>query len=668
MKQRFYLLICIALFFINQMAAENGSRLWLRQSGGAGASVEVLSRHASATLNIAAEELRQSWRGNPVILAIEKDKALAADGFKIVCSEGKIRVISPTGTGLLYAAYHLLRLQESGQAIASTTENPAYTLRILNHWDNTDRTVERGYAGESLWDWEKLPHTLSQSYKDYARANASIGINGTVLNNVNASPEILSAEYLNKVKALADVFRPYGIRVYLSVNFASPMVLDSLPTADPLDKRVIRWWKKKAGEIYGLIPDFGGFLVKANSEGQPGPCDFGRTHADGANMLADALKPHKGVVMWRAFVYSPSDADRAKQAYLEFKPLDGNFRSNVIVQVKNGPVDFQPREPYSPLFGAMRHTPLMVEFQITQEYLGHSNHLVYLAPMWKEFFGLVPPSTLKAVAGVSNIGSDANWCGHPFAQANWYAFGRLAWNPSLSSEAIADEWLRQTFSKEKEFVEPIGRLMLRSHEAAVDYMMPLGLHHIFAWGHHYGPEPWCNVPGARPDWMPSYYHRAGTNGIGFDRSHTGSHATAQYPDSLCRLYDDPSTCPEQYLLWFHHLPWNHRMKSGRTLWDELCHRYDSGVQQVREFQKTWDRVESLIDAERFRDVQSRLKTQLRDAVWWKDACLLYFQEFSKLPIPYGIERPIHELEELKKIVLPISNFECPDSRLLNRNR
>lgn len=668
MKQRFYLLICIALFFINQMAAENGSRLWLRQSGGAGASVEVLSRHASATLNIAAEELRQSWRGNPVILAIEKDKALAADGFKIVCSEGKIRVISPTGTGLLYAAYHLLRLQESGQAIASTTENPAYTLRILNHWDNTDRTVERGYAGESLWDWEKLPHTLSESYKDYARANASIGINGTVLNNVNASPEILSAEYLNKVKALADVFRPYGIRVYLSVNFASPMVLDSLPTADPLDKRVIRWWKKKAGEIYGFIPDFGGFLVKANSEGQPGPCDFGRTHADGANMLADALKPHKGVVMWRAFVYSPSDADRAKQAYLEFKPLDGNFRSNVIVQVKNGPVDFQPREPYSPLFGAMRHTPLMVEFQITQEYLGHSNHLVYLAPMWKEFFGLVPPSTLKAVAGVSNIGSDANWCGHPFAQANWYAFGRLAWNPSLSSEAIADEWLRQTFSKEKEFVEPIGRLMLRSHEAAVDYMMPLGLHHIFAWGHHYGPEPWCNVPGARPDWMPSYYHRAGANGIGFDRSRTGSHATAQYPDSLCRLYDDPSTCPEQYLLWFHHLPWNHRMKSGRTLWDELCHRYDSGVQQVREFQKTWDRVESLIDAERFRDVQSRLKTQLRDAVWWKDACLLYFQEFSKLPIPYGIERPIHELEELKKIVLPISNFECPDSRLLNRNR
>ena len=668
MKQRFYLLICIALFFINQMAAENGSRLWLRQSGGAGASVEVLSRHASATLNIAAEELRQSWRGNPVILTIEKDKALAADGFKIVCSEGKIRVISPTGTGLLYAAYHLLRLQESGQAIASTTENPAYTLRILNHWDNTDRTVERGYAGESLWDWEKLPHTLSESYKDYARANASIGINGTVLNNVNASPGILSAEYLNKVKALADVFRPYGIRVYLSVNFASPMVLDSLPTADPLDKRVIRWWKKKAGEIYGLIPDFGGFLVKANSEGQPGPCDFGRTHADGANMLADALRPHKGIVMWRAFVYSPSDADRAKQAYLEFKPLDGNFRSNVIVQVKNGPVDFQPREPYSPLFGAMRHTPLMVEFQITQEYLGHSNHLVYLAPMWKEFFGLVPPSTLKAVAGVSNIGSDSNWCGHPFAQANWYAFGRLAWNPSLSSEAIADEWLRQTFSKEKEFVEPIGRLMLRSHEAAVDYMMPLGLHHIFAWGHHYGPEPWCNVPGARPDWMPSYYHRADDNGIGFDRSHTGSHATAQYPDSLCRLYDDPSTCPEQYLLWFHHLPWNHRMKSGRTLWDELCHRYDSGVQQVKEFQKTWDRVESLIDAERFRDVQSRLKTQLRDAVWWKDACLLYFQEFSKLPIPYGIERPIHELEELKKIVLPISNFECPDSRLLNRNR
>ncbi|AVM52690.1 alpha-glucuronidase [Bacteroides zoogleoformans] len=668
MKHRLYLLICITLSFINQMAAENGSRLWLRQSGEAGASVEVSSRRASATLNLAAEELRQAWKGNPVTLSIERDKALAADGFKIVCGEGRVRVSSPTGTGLLYAAYHLLRLQESEQVIASTTENPAYTLRILNHWDNIDRTVERGYAGQSLWDWERLPHNLSERYKEYARANASVGINGTVLNNVNASPVILSAEYLNKVKALADVFRPYGIRVYLSVNFASPMALDSLPTADPLDKRVVGWWKKKVREIYSLIPDFGGFLVKANSEGQPGPCDFGRTHAEGANMLADALKSHKGIVMWRAFVYSPSDADRAKQAYLEFKPLDGRFRPNVIVQVKNGPVDFQPREPYSPLFGAMRHTSLMVEFQITQEYLGHSNHLVYLAPMWKEFFGLVPPSTLKAVAGVSNIGSDANWCGHPFAQANWYAFGRLAWNPSLSSEAIADEWLRQTFSKEKEFVEPIGRLMAESHEAAVDYMMPLGLHHIFAWGHHYGPEPWCNVPGARPDWMPSYYHRAEESGIGFDRSHTGSRATAQYPDSLCRLYDNPSTCPEQYLLWFHHLSWSHRMKSGRTLWDELCHRYDSGVQQVREFQKTWDRVESLIDAERFRDVQSRLKTQLRDAIWWKDACLLYFQEFSKLAIPYNIERPIHELEELKKIVLPISNFECPDSRLLNRNR
>ena len=668
MKHRFYLLICIALFFINQMAAENGSRLWLRQSGRAGASVEVLPRHASATLNLAAEELRQSWRGNSITLSIEKDKALAADGFRIVCSEGRIRMSSPTETGLLYGAYHLLRLQESGQAIASTTENPAYTLRILNHWDNTDRTIERGYAGQSLWDWEKLPHTLSERYKEYARANASIGINGTVLNNVNASPEILSAEYLSKVKTLADVFRPYGIRVYLSVNFASPMALDNLPTADPLDKRVIRWWKKKVREIYSLIPDFGGFLVKANSEGQPGPCDFGRTHADGANMLADALKPHKGIVMWRAFVYSPSDADRAKQAYLEFKPLDGQFRPNVIVQVKNGPVDFQPREPYSPLFGAMQHTSLMVEFQITQEYLGHSNHLVYLAPMWKEFFGLVPPSTLKAVAGVSNIGTDANWCGHPFAQANWYAFGRLAWNPSLSSEAIADEWLRQTFSKEKEFVEPIGRLMLQSHEVAVDYMMPLGLHHIFAWGHHYGPEPWCNVPGARPDWMPSYYHRADNKGIGFDRSHTGSHATAQYPDSLYRLYDNPATCPEQYLLWFHHLPWSHRMKNGRTLWDELCHRYDSGVQRVREFQKTWDKTEGLIDAERFRDVQSRLKTQLRDAVWWKDGCLLYFQEFSKLAIPYDIERPIHELEELKKITLPISNFECPGSELLNSNR
>lgn len=669
MKYRIFSLFYIAIVFVTQMAAEDGSHLWLRLP--VNAHAEISAPRQSPTLNIAVEELQQAWKGAPVRLVIQKDKQLQAEGFRIRHEDNKITLTSPTETGLLYAAYHLLRMQETGQNVveAQTTENPAYNLRILNHWDNMDRTVERGYAGQSLWNWEELPNTLSDRYKEYARANASIGINGTVLNNVNASPKILSAEYLQKVKALADIFRPYGLRVYLSVNFASPMALDSLSTADPLDKEVIRWWKNKVKEIYRIIPDFGGFLVKANSEGQPGPCDFGRTHAEGANMLADALKPYKGIIMWRAFVYSPSDADRAKQAYLEFEPLDGQFRNNVIVQVKNGPIDFQPREPYSPLFGAMQHTPLMAEFQVTQEYLGHSNHLAYLAPMWKEFFEFVAPASLKAVAGVANIGTDANWCGHTFAQANWYAFGRLAWQPSLSSGNIADEWLKQTFgSQPSDISAQLKKMMLDSHEAVVNYMMPLGLHHIFAWGHHYGPEPWCSIPGARPDWLPSYYHRADKQGIGFDRSSKGSNAVAQYPETLAKQYDNIDTCPEEYLLWFHHVPWSHRMKSGRSLWDELCHHYDNGVRQVRDFQKIWDAAEKYIDAERFHEVQSKLKIQARDAVWWKDACLLYFQEFSGMPIPYEIERPIHELKDLQKVHLPISNYECPTKELLNKNR
>lgn len=669
MKYRIFSLFYIAIVFVTQMAAEDGSHLWLRLP--ANAHAEISAPRQSPTLNIAVEELQQAWKGAPVRLVIQKDKQLQPEGFRIRHEDNKITLTSPTETGLLYAAYHLLRMQETGQNVveAQTTENPAYNLRILNHWDNMDRTVERGYAGQSLWNWEELPNTLSDRYKEYARANASIGINGTVLNNVNASPKILSTEYLQKVKALADIFRPYGLRVYLSVNFASPMALDSLSTADPLDKEVIRWWKNKVKEIYRIIPDFGGFLVKANSEGQPGPCDFGRTHAEGANMLADALKPYKGIVMWRAFVYSPSDADRAKQAYLEFEPLDGQFRNNVIVQVKNGPIDFQPREPYSPLFGAMQHTPLMAEFQVTQEYLGHSNHLAYLAPMWKEFFEFVAPASLKAVAGVANIGTDANWCGHTFAQANWYAFGRLAWQPSLSSGNIADEWLKQTFgSQPSDISAQLKKMMLDSHEAVVNYMMPLGLHHIFAWGHHYGPEPWCSIPGARPDWLPSYYHRADKQGIGFDRSSKGSNAVAQYPETLAKQYDNIDTCPEEYLLWFHHVPWSHRMKSGRSLWDELCHHYDNGVRQVRDFQKIWDAAEKYIDAERFHEVQSKLKIQARDAVWWKDACLLYFQEFSGMPIPYEIERPIHELKDLQKVHLPISNYECPTKELLNKNR
>lgn len=676
MRKVTYLVIAILLSIPFAIKAEDGSRLWLRMGTNGHAQISA-PKHTQKTLDIAVKELRQSWKGEPVTLQLRKDNSLKREGFHIRQTPTEISMTSPTETGLLYAAYCLLRMQETGQCSKDSTmeitKNPAYEYRILNHWDNLDGTVERGYAGRSLWDWETLPSTTTGTsttdrYVEYARANASIGINGTVLNNVNASYQILSGTYLNKVKALADIFRPYGIRVYLSVNFASPMQLGKLSTADPLNKEVIKWWKQKAKEIYHLIPDFGGFLVKANSEGQPGPCDFGRTHAEGANMLADALKPYRGIVMWRAFVYNPSDADRAKQAYQEFKPLDGKFRENVIIQIKNGPIDFQPREPYSPLFGAMKRTKEMVEFQITQEYLGASNHLVYLAPLWKEFFNLVSPSSLKAIAGVANIGTATNWCGHPFAQANWYAFGRLAWDPQLSAKEIADEWIKQTFTNNAAFVKPVTDMMLLSREAAVNYMMPLGLHHLFAWGHHYGPEPWCNIPGARADWMPAYYHKADKEGIGFDRSHTGSNATAQYPEALAQTYNNLNTCPEMYLLWFHHVPWTHRMKSGHTLWEELCYKYDQGVQQVRSFQKVWDSLKECIDLQRFNEVQSRLRIQVRDAGWWKDACLLYFQTFSGLPIPYDIERPIHSLDELQKIKFPITNYECPTEAILNQRR
>lgn len=649
--------------------AEDGSRLWLRQTPVNQASVCCLV--TSPTLAVAREELAALWQGGEVDLQLcadETHRRLGKEGYTIRTSEGKTVLEAATEQGLLYATYHLLRLQAEGADCTrlDIQEKPAFDIRVLNHWDNLDGTIERGYAGRSLWKWEDLTDSVSARYREYARANASVGINGTVLNNVNASPEILSSDYLQKVRKLADVFRPYGIKVYLSVNFASPMKLGGLSTADPLDEEVARWWKEKVQEIYGLIPDFGGFLVKANSEGQPGPCDYGRTHAEGANMLAEALKPYGGIVMWRAFVYSPSDADRAKQAYLEFQPLDGRFRDNVMVQVKNGPIDFQPREPYSPLFGAMPHTPLMVEFQITQEYLGHSNHLAYLATMWNEFYRYVQPSSLKGVAGVVNVGDNVNWCGHDFAQANWYAYGRLAWNPDLSAEEIAREWLAQTFTTDRRFVEPMTQVMMESREAVVDYMMPLGLHHIFAWGHHYGPEPWCEVPGARADWLPSYYHQADKEGLGFDRSRTGSDAVSQYPDSLARVFDSLEQCPEEYLLWFHHVNWNQKLRSGRSLWDELCYKYQKGVDEVRAFQRIWKDMQPYVDAERYQAVAERLDIQARDAVWWKDACLEYFRTFSKKKYPEGVEPPVFTLKELKKVKLPISNYECPTSGMLPR--
>lgn len=668
MNKRFWSSVCF-LSLVLTLWAEDGSRLWLRQTPVNQASVRCLV--TSPTLAVAREELAALWQGGEVDLELCADEThhrLGKEGYTIRTSEGKTVLGAATEQGLLYATYHLLRLQAEGADCTrlDIQEKPAFDIRVLNHWDNLDGTVERGYAGRSLWKWEELTDTVSARYREYARANASVGINGTVLNNVNASPEILSAGYLQKVRKLADVFRPYGIRVYLSVNFASPMKLGGLSTADPLNEEVARWWKEKVQEIYGLIPDFGGFLVKANSEGQPGPCDYGRTHAEGANMLAEALKPYGGIVMWRAFVYSPSDADRAKQAYLEFQPLDGRFRDNVMVQVKNGPIDFQPREPYSPLFGAMPHTPLMVEFQITQEYLGHSNHLAYLATMWKEFYRYVRPSSLKGVAGVVNVGDHVNWCGHDFAQANWYAYGRLAWNPALSAKEIAREWLAQTFTTDRRFVGPMTQVMMDSREAVVDYMMPLGLHHIFAWGHHYGPEPWCEVPGARADWLPSYYHQADKEGLGFDRSRSGSDAVSQYPDSLARVFDSLEQCPEEYLLWFHHVNWNQKLRSGRSLWDELCYKYQKGVDEVRAFQRIWKDMQPYVDAERYQAVAERLDIQARDAVWWKDACLEYFRTFSKKKYPEGVEPPVFTLKELKKVKLPISNYECPTSGMLPR--
>lgn len=624
---------------------------------------------AVTPVDLARKELRDNYKGK-VSLRLKKDKTLGRDGFRIIPGKDGVTVSANDGRGLLYGVYHLLR--QTHEPVAETVSVPAYGLRILNHWDNLDGTIERGYAGKSLWKWDELPDSVSPRYEEYARLNAMTGINGTVLNNVNASSKILSGEYLAKVARLADVFRPYGIRVYLSVNFASPMQLGGLPTADPLDPAVAEWWNTKCDEIYRLIPDFGGFLVKANSEGQPGPCDFGRTHAEGANMLARALKPHDGIVMWRSFVYSPSDADRAKQAYLEFKPLDGKFDDNVIVQIKNGPVDFQPREPFSPLFGAMPSTPQMVEFQITQEYLGHSNHIAWLAPMWEEFFRDVSPSSLVAAAGVANVGDSDNLTGHPLARANWYAFGRLAWNPSLTSRDIILEWLPQAIEgydrMPADVREGLADMMLGSREAVVDYMMPLGLHHIFAFGHHYGPEPWCDVEGARPDWLPRYYHRADTAGIGFDRSASGSDAVSQYPDKYRELYGDADKCPESLLLWFHHVPWDRKMKSGATLWDEMCRRYQRGCDKVADMQRQWAAAREYVDPELFRDVEDKLTIQARDAQWWKDACLLYFGQFSGMPIPDDVTPPVHTLDELMKVSLPITNYECPSKELLNSRR
>lgn len=646
-----YLILSLAFAFALTTKAQiflqktsDGSMLWLNKQCYNTCLVKGMT-DKDATLSIAKDELTKYYKGKEVSIRIDPLLNLG-EGYMLTDSS----IIASSSIGILYGAYDLLRLQETGNlSHLSKTEKPAVNLRILNHWDNLDGSIERGYAGKSIWKWDEIILDKAGEFKNiskdlrnrlitYARSNASIGINDAVLNNVNASPQMMTSEYLHKVKVIADIFRPYGIRVYLSINFASPMALGYTKTADPLDMKVQLWWKKKAKEIYASIPDFGGFLVKANSEGQPGPGDYHRSHADGANMLADALKPFGGIVMWRSFVYGANHKgeDRVKQAVSEFKYQDGKFRDNVILQSKNGPLDFQPREPYAPIFDNIHQTPQIAELQITQEYLGQSKHLVYLAPMWKEFFRFVSPDKLKGIAGVSNIGDNANWCGHPFSQANWYAFGRLAWNPSISSEEIAHEWLIQTYEcKDERFTKPVEMMMLTSREACVNYMMPLGLHHIFKFDHHYGPEPDGFKAEYPLEWCPVYYHQADSNGIGFNRSSDGTDAVGQYPEPYRSLYDNLATCPEEYLLWFHHVPWNYRMKSGSTLWEELCMRYNMGVSMVETYRDYWHTSTKEYMKDHITEwemTDSLLNVQLASAKEWRDVCLKYFQTFSKMNI------------------------------------
>lgn len=646
-----YLILSLAFAFALTTKAQiflqktsDGSMLWLNKQCYNTCLVKGMT-DKDATLSIAKDELTKYYKGKEVSIRVDPLLNLG-EGYMLTDSS----IIASSSIGILYGAYDLLRLQETGNlSHLSKTEKPAVNLRILNHWDNLDGSIERGYAGKSIWKWDEIILDKAGEFKNisknlrnrlitYARSNASIGINGAVLNNVNASPQMMTSEYLHKVKVIADIFRPYGIRVYLSINFASPMALGYTKTADPLDMKVQLWWKKKAKEIYASIPDFGGFLVKANSEGQPGPGDYHRSHADGANMLADALKPFGGIVMWRSFVYGANHKgeDRVKQAVSEFKYQDGKFRDNVILQSKNGPLDFQPREPYAPIFDNIHQTPQIAELQITQEYLGQSKHLVYLAPMWKEFFSFVSPDKLKGIAGVSNIGDNANWCGHPFSQANWYAFGRLAWNPSISSEEIAHEWLILTYGcKDERFTKPVEMMMLTSREACVNYMMPLGLHHIFKFDHHYGPEPDGFKAEYPLEWCPVYYHKADAKGIGFDRSSDGTDAVGQYPEPYRSLYDNLATCPEEYLLWFHHVPWNYRMKSGSTLWEELCMRYNMGVSMVETYRDYWHTSTKEYMKDHITEwemTDSLLNVQLASAKEWRDVCLKYFQTFSKMNI------------------------------------
>ena len=703
-------LVLTSILPVQQLRAEDGYELWLRyrpvESAHAGeyrgAVMQLVAAATTPTQIVTRAELRRGLGGllgaavplsdvvtsngalivgtpasSPLVGKLELDTdQLGGDGYlirSVVVDGHRATVIAANDDlGALYGAFHFLRLLQTRQSLDRIDVRvvPRIKLRVLNHWDNLDGHVERGYAGASIWDWHKLPDWVDPRYTDYARANASLGINGTVLNNVNSNALSLTPMYLAKAAALANVLRPYGIRVYLSARFSAPKEIGGMKTADPLDPAVRRWWKDKAGEIYKMIPDFGGFLVKANSEGQPGPQDYGRSHADGANMLADALAPHGGVVMWRAFVYSSEQPDdRAKQAYTEFVPLDGTFRDNVIVQVKNGAIDFQPREPFHPLFGAMPKTPLMMEFQITKEYLGFATHLAYLGALYQETLqsdtmaqgqgstvaqvidGSLHGHKVTGMAGVANIGTDRNWSGSHFDQANWYAYGRLAWNPSQSSREIARDWVRMTFSNDQPFVDSVVDMMMGSREAVVDYMTPLGLHHLMGRDHHYGPGPWV-AGGPRADWTSVYYHRADRNGIGFDRSATGSNAVAQYAPPLADSFGDVKRVPEQFLLWFHHLPWDYRTRSGRPLWDELVHRYTRGVNEVKKMRTTWDGLRGHVDDERHAQVAAFLAIQQKEAQWWRDASIAYFQHVNGLPLPPGYAPPAQPLEYYEALSFP----------------
>ena len=661
MKKFFTTLLAVCC--AGMMLADNGHGLWLKNATPKKAASVTVKAEQTPTIQVAKDELQQAWLGGKVTLQIEEIAAESAEAFAIEIKEGKATICAKSDIGLLYGAYHLLRMQNSGANVQDTTllETPAFAVRILNHWDNLDGTVERGYAGPSIF-WAPTP-AQPQLIKDYARANASIGINATVLNNVNASVKMLDRNYLEKVKAFADIMRPYGVKAYLAVNFASP--IREVGTADPLDPRVPEWWVKKCNEIYDMIPDFGGFLVKANSEGQPGPNDYGRSHSQGANMLAKALKSHGGIVMWRSFVYAANDPDRAKQAFQEFKPLDGQFEDNVIIQIKNGPVDFQPREPFTPLFGALDKTKEMVEFQVTQEYLGHSNHIAYLGTMWEEFYNYVKPSTLVAASGVANIGRNVNWCGNVMAQSNWYAFGRQSWNPSVSAETIANEWVKQTLDpKTAEAQQTIVDLLMRSREAVVDYMMPMGLHHQFADNHHYGPGPWITHKNTRLDWQPPYYHKADAKGLGFDRTTKGTDAVSQYPADFAKLINNIETCPEEFLLWFHHVAWDYPV-AGESMWNRLCHHYQHGVNEAREMQKQWQSVKGAVDADIHAAITKNLDIQVKDAIWWKDGMLDYFQTFSKMPYPSDVEPSKHNLEDLKKVLLGLGVYGAPSGEMLD---